>query len=112
MLNILAQATEASQGIPVSYVLTALGVMTTGGVAVVGFLWTWFRKHFLNLEKRVVTLEKVAASSSGFISGVCGAAMMGPQVPSALIYDLHEQHKPADSSGIHKSLPKPGKYNP
>jgi hypothetical protein len=83
-----------------------------GGIAAAAFsfLWLKFQQNYKRIEKRIEVLEAAAVSSSGFISGVCGAAMMGDQVPSKLIYDLHDQHKPADSSGIHKSLPKPVKY--
>lgn len=81
--------------------------LAVGGfaVAVVSFLCYHFRSSLRNLEGRVKTLESVTIANSQFIAGVTAASMAGPTVPSSLIHDLHEQHKPSDASGIYKPLP-------
>lgn len=106
---ILAESTPQAA----NYYPEIIGGLVTTGTAVSGFILWYCKRSILKetqerqqLVKRVEKLETITNNNYGFISGVTAAAQGGPHVPSALILDLHDQHKPSDSSGVFKPIPR------
>lgn len=73
-------------------------------VAVMGFLCLYFKNHINKVHKRLDRIEAVAISNVAFKDAVVAASLSSDSVPSKLIHDFHEHHKPADLSGIHTPI--------
>jgi len=114
----LAQAAESAQGIPVSYVLTALAVLSSAVLAGVGFLWKNFLKQqreadhqrkqdaerFTRLETKVETMSTALATSSNFVAAMIGMSMNGDTILSSKVHDMYNHFKPSDGTGAHRPL--------